>query len=128
MAYFAEQLGFFGCAYYFENQDKLKVVSVDGGAGPIAPTAETIESGAYAPFSRPLFIYVNARAAQRPEVKGFVQFYFRNAAKTASDVGYVALPRSVYNKAMRNFMSGHTGTVFLDDAGNKVHGSLTELY
>lgn len=121
-------IGFFGCAYYFENADKLKVVSIDNGDGPILPTVETIENGSYAPFSRPLFIYVNARAAQRPEVKGFIEFYFRNAATTAAEVGYVALPRSVYNKAMRNFNTGHTGTAFLDADGNKVHGSLTEVY
>ncbi|GIS84399.1 MAG: hypothetical protein CM1200mP16_06990 [Nitrospina sp.] len=31
-------LGYFGYAYYKENQDKLKVVAIDGGDGPIKPS------------------------------------------------------------------------------------------
>jgi len=52
-------IGFFGSAYYFENQGKLKSVAIDGGEGPVAPTPQTIADGEYAPFRRPLFIYVN---------------------------------------------------------------------
>ena len=124
----ASSIGFFGCAYYFENADKLRAVGIDNGKGPVIPTAATIESGEYAPFSRPLFIYVNARSAQRPEIKAFVEFYFRKVAGITEEVGYVALPRSIYNKAMRNFKAGRTGTSFLDASGAPVHGSLTEVY
>ena len=31
-------IGFFGYAYFVENQDKLKAVEIDGGAGCVAPT------------------------------------------------------------------------------------------
>ena len=34
-------LGYFGYAYYAENEDKLKLVAVDNGEGCVAPTAET---------------------------------------------------------------------------------------
>src|SRR3954464_13268241 len=51
-------IGYFGYAYYAENKEKLKVVPIDGGNGAVEPTNETIESGEYAPLSRPLFIYV----------------------------------------------------------------------
>lgn len=96
-------LGFFGLAYYSENKDKLKLVPVDGGAGPIAPTDETVMSGAYKPLSRPLYIYVNSEAVKRPEVVRFVEFYLQNAATLAPEVGYVALPAEEYQKQLEKF-------------------------
>ena len=38
-------LGYFGYAYYAENADKLKLISVDDGSGCVAPSVETIASG-----------------------------------------------------------------------------------
>jgi phosphate transport system substrate-binding protein len=66
-------IGFFGCAYYFENKDKLKVVPVVNPKTEkaVEPTPTTIEDGSYAPFSRPLFIYVSTKSAERPEVQAF---------------------------------------------------------
>lgn len=121
-------IGFFGCAYYFENQDKVKAVAIDGGQGAVEPTAQTIESGEYAPFSRPLFVYVNKRAAARPEVRAFVEYYLNNAPAMAKEVGYVPLPRDVYNRAKRNFQKGKTGSAYLDENGQPRHGSVTDLY
>jgi len=126
----ANAIGFLGAAYYFENTDKLKCVSIvnpETGEA-VEPTAETIESGTYAPFSRPLFIYVNARSARRPEVKIFVQRYLENAADMAEAVGYVGLPDEIYEVATRHFQQGLTGTHFSDRQGEKLHGPLTELY
>jgi len=121
-------IGFFGASYYFENEDKLKVVPIDNGDGPIEPTPETIENGTYEPFSRPLFIYVNAESAREPHVKAFVEFYFEEGPALAEEVGYVRLPRMVYDRAIRNFRTGRTGTQFLDAAGNKIRGGVTEVY
>ena len=61
-------LGYFGYAYYQENEDKLKLVAVDSGSGCVKPSPETIPSGAYSPLSRPLFLYVNTESYKRPEV------------------------------------------------------------
>jgi len=91
-------LGYFGYAYYAENQDKLKAVQVDGGAGCVAPTPETVASGQYAPLSRPLFIYVNRGALARPEVASFIRFYIENAAELVPAVGYVARPAADYQQ------------------------------
>lgn len=121
-------IGFFGCAYYFENQDKVKAIKIDGGNGPVAPTPVTIESGEYAPFSRPLFIYVNSKSAARPEVQAFVNFYFKEGPRLAEEVGYVKLPRSIYLRAERNFKTDKTGTHFMDKDGNKKHGPLPDIY
>jgi phosphate transport system substrate-binding protein len=121
-------IGFFGCAYYFENKDKLRVIPVDNGAGPVTPTHETIETGSYAPFSRPLFIYVNSKSAMRPEVQAFVAFYLKNAAELADEVGYVRLPDEIYKRATQRWGARKGGTAFIDAAGHSVEGPLTKVY
>lgn len=96
-------LGFFGLAYYEENKDKLSLVPVDGGNGPVAPSLETVKNGSYAPLSRPLFIYVNSTAIQRPEVVAFIDFYLENADELSKDVGYIPLPEAEYQREMSEF-------------------------
>ncbi len=121
-------LGFFGFAYYVENKEKLKVVPVDAGKGAITPTHETIENGTYAPFSRPLFIYVNKASAAKPEVKAFVDFYLKNVSKLAEEVGYVKLPQPILDRAIVNFAALKTGTQYLKGDGEKVSGPLGTVY
>ncbi|MGO4373140.1 substrate-binding domain-containing protein [Paenibacillus sp. MCAF20] len=89
-------IGYFGFAYFEENADKLKVVPVDGGSGPIEPTYDTIKDGTYAPLSRPLYIYLNNKELERPEVKEFAKFYIENIGALAGEVGYVSLPDEQY--------------------------------
>ncbi len=91
-------LGYFGYAYYIANTDKLKLVDVDGGKGCVKPTETTINDGSYTPLSRPLYIYVNIEALDRPEVKAFIDYYLENAVALASSVGYVGLPESLYDQ------------------------------
>ncbi len=88
-------IGFFGYAYFVENQDQLKALEVDAeeGGGCVGPTDATINDNSYAPLSRPLFIYPDsAKAKTRPELKAFVDFYLENTNTLSSEVGYVALP------------------------------------
>jgi phosphate transport system substrate-binding protein len=85
-------LGYFGYAYYEQNQDKLKILGVDGGSGCVSPDRQTIESGDYTPLSRPLFIYVSKEAAGRTEVAAFVDFYLATVNELVSEVGYIPVP------------------------------------
>lgn len=94
-------LGYFGFAYYTENQNRLKAVAVDGGKGPVEPSAETVENGTYTPLSRPVFIYVSSKAMERPEVKEFVKFYIEVAKDLAKEVGYIPLPDADYEESMK---------------------------
>lgn len=89
-------LGWVGFAFADENADAVKSLQVDGGEGCVAPTAETIASGAY-PMSRPLFIYVNTdEAAERPELEAFVDYYLSDEGIAAvTEAAYVALEDSV---------------------------------
>jgi phosphate transport system substrate-binding protein len=88
-------IGFFGYAYFVENEDKLKALEVDGGAGCIAPTEQTINDNSYSPLSRPLFIYPSVTAAmERPELKAFVDYYLANTSTFSAEVGYIAMPQA----------------------------------
>lgn len=87
-------IGYFGFAYYTENKEKLKVVPIDGGDGPVSPSVETISSNEYSPLSRPLYIYVSEAALEKAPVKEFVWFFLTEAGDLVQDIGYVALPDS----------------------------------
>lgn len=122
-------IGFFGYAYYIENQNQLRAVPIVNPATgkAVAPTAETVESGEYAPFSRPLFIYVNKKQSYRPEVQSFVNFYLDHP-ELVEEVGYVKLPESMQATVRRKWQTRHEGTHFLTESGEKKKGSLTDLY
>lgn len=109
-------MGYFGFAYYVANQDKLKLVPIDGGNGPVAPSEVTINNGEYAPLSRPIFIYVRKSALERPEVRALVDFYIDNAGLLASEVGYIALPDIAYERARSRIAKGESGTAYTDNA------------
>lgn len=96
-------LGFFGLAYYEANQDKLRLVPIDGGNGPVAATAETIRDGSYSPLSRPLFLYVNSASLENPEVIEFMRFYLEAAPGLMRDVGYVPLTEEEYKAELETF-------------------------
>lgn len=84
-------LGYFGYAYYLENKDRLKLLGVDEGSGPVRPSETTVRDGSYSPLSRPLYLYVRSSALAKAEVKAFVRFYLDNAAALSQEVGYVAI-------------------------------------
>jgi len=106
-------LGYFGFAYYIENQAKLRAVAIDGGKGSVGPSPKTVEDGTYQPLSRPIFIYVSKKSLDsKPEVKEFVDFYLKNAAKLVKDVKYVALPPNAYTIGAEHIKKGKIGTVF----------------
>ena len=105
-------LGFFGFAYYMENQKKVKAVAVDGGKGPVLPSAKTVEDGTYQPLSRPIFIYVNIKSAEKPEVRQFVEFYMKNAPTLVKEVKFFPLPAQAYTINMEHLNKKKLGTVF----------------
>ena len=89
-------LGYFGYAYYAENADKLKIVPIDSGNGPVIPSDETVKAGQYTPLARPIFIYVNKASLENEVVHEFVKFYMENAEWLVAEVGYTPQPSSVY--------------------------------
>ncbi|NLY80744.1 MAG: PstS family phosphate ABC transporter substrate-binding protein [Lysinibacillus sp.] len=86
-------IGFFGYAYFLENQGKLNAVSVNG----VEPTNESIENGEYTPLSRPLYVFVNnAKVKENEAFYDFMKFTLENAGDMAEAVGYVRLPDEKY--------------------------------
>lgn len=123
-------IGFFGVAYYEENQDKLRAVPVvnPNDDKQYLPTPENIASNKYAPFSRPLFIYVNTDSMARAEVQTFVEYFLENAPEAATQVGYAPLPESMMEKARENMNQAVSGTHFVTEDGESRSGSLVELF
>lgn len=124
-------IGFFGLAYYEENKEQLKLVPIDDGKkengdGPILPTLETVKNATYQPLSRPIFIYVNKKSAERSEVEKFVQFYLKNAKKLVREVGYIPLPDEAYKLVLQRFQKRTTGSVF-GGKGSTIGVSIDEI-
>lgn len=85
-------IGFGGAGYFYENEDDLDLISIYNGEEYVVPTPDTIESEAYQPLSRPMYLYVNLPALERPAFREFARFYLRNTQETARDVGFYAVP------------------------------------
>ncbi len=123
-----QSIGFFGLAYYEENQDKLRIIPVVNpkSGQAVEPSLKTVKNGAYAPLSRPLFLYVRAKAATDPQVKKFVEFYLDHAAELSKEVGYVPLGEDLYGVVKKRFADGVTGSELY---GKEVEGkSLLQIY
>jgi phosphate transport system substrate-binding protein len=123
-------LGFVPYAYYEGNHDKLKLVPVDdgkaeNGEGAITATPETIRTGTYQPLSRPVFIYVSKKAAERPEVQKFVEFYVKNAEKLVREVNYVGLGDAAYTMVADRYAKKTLGSVFT--GGNTIGVTIDQL-
>jgi phosphate transport system substrate-binding protein len=106
-------VGYFGYAYYIGNKDRIRAVPIQNKKGKaVEPSLEAVIDGSYEPLSRPLFVYVRDSAAQRPEVKEFVQFFLSDGAALVKEVGYVPLPPQAYQLALKHFTNKKMGTVF----------------
>lgn len=105
-------IGYFGFAYYIENAGKLKAASIWNGKKFVTPSAAVVEDGSYQPLARPIFIYVNAKSLEKPEVKEFVHFYMKHGAKLTQEVKYVQLPANIYKINAEHVDKMKLGTVF----------------
>ena len=96
----ANSWGFFGFAYFQENEESLKAIAVEDDEGDcILPSEETIASGEY-PLSRPLFIYVKKESLEQDHVRDFVSFYLETTPEVITEVGYVPAPDADYEKGL----------------------------
>ncbi|MFD1039271.1 PstS family phosphate ABC transporter substrate-binding protein [Virgibacillus byunsanensis] len=89
-------IGFFGFGYYVNNQDQLQAVNVDFGEGPVEPTLDTIaEDGDYAPFTRPVFTYLNVdMAKEKPQVLDYALYVANHVNEFAGETGFAPLPEA----------------------------------
>ncbi|RAW46378.1 phosphate ABC transporter substrate-binding protein [Halorubrum sp. 48-1-W] len=96
-------IGYFGFAYWFQNQDQITPVAIDNGDGPVAPSLETASSGEYAPLSRPLFTYPSIEALGEEHIAEFARYFVSqttNEDLVAGDVGYVPATEETQEEQM----------------------------
>jgi phosphate transport system substrate-binding protein len=110
----ANSLGYIPYAYYEPHKQKMKALGVDWGkgAGCVKPSLEAVVAGKYNPLARPLFIYVNKKSADKPEVKNFVEFALTKGPALVKEVKYLPLPDAAYKMGMERFKTGQLGTGF----------------
>jgi len=96
-------IGYFGYAYFNENQGALKALSING----VAPTAETAENGEY-PLARPLFIYSDASIMQsKPQVAAFINYFLTYVNEEILDVGYFPASQASLDEAKQNWLDAN---------------------
>ena len=113
-------IGYFGYAYYAENADALKVLSIES----VEPNDATVDSGDY-PLARPLFMYTTASIMQeKPQVADFVNFYLTNVNDEVSDVGYFPASTDDLNAAKQAWLNVITGGVQTSTGGEMQAGAI----
>ena len=111
-------IGYFGFAYYSENSKKLKAAAIlqKDGKTAVLPSLQTVANASYQPLARPLFIYVNAKALDRPEMREFVEYYLTQAEHASRLVKSIPLSAKDYAHTMVNYRVRKIGTAFGGEA------------
>jgi phosphate transport system substrate-binding protein len=97
-------IGYFGFAYWYQNQDQITPVAIDNGNGPVEPSLETASSGEYAPLSRPLFTYPSIESLGEEHIAEFARYFVSqttNEELVAGDVGYVPATEETQEEQMQ---------------------------
>jgi phosphate binding protein len=118
-------IGYFGYAYYQENQDTLKALVVEG----VAPTASSAEDGSY-PLARPLFIYSDATIiSEKPQVGDFINFYLTYVNEEILDVGYFPASDDALDAARNAWLAGMGAEIMAagSDSGEMMPEQASEL-
>lgn len=110
-------LGYVPYAYYAPRESTLNAVAISWdknpkGPEPVLPSRQTVESARYNPLARPLFLYVNRQALERPEIKAFLEFYLQNGVKMSERVKYIPLQQAEYELCLKRLANKQTGTAF----------------
>lgn len=93
--------GFFGYAYYVENQGALGIMNIAG----VEPSFESVEGGDYA-LARPLFIYSDATVMnEKPQVADYVNYFLSNVNEVIEEVGYFPASEEALNEAKNKWMT-----------------------
>ena len=93
-------VAFFGYAYYQENIDSLKALSIDG----MAPNKENVDAAAY-PLARPLYIYSDAGImADKPQIAAFINFFLTYVDEEIEEVGYFPAAQEALDEAIQSWL------------------------
>ncbi len=93
-------IGFFGYAYYNENKDRLKVLTIEG----VEPNQAHVDDGTY-PLARPLFMYSDPKIMQsKPQVAAFLNFVLTHVNEEIKDVGYFPASDDALDQARQSWL------------------------
>jgi phosphate transport system substrate-binding protein len=94
-------VGYFGYAYYANNQEALKILSIDG----IEANVANVDNFTY-PLARPLFLYSTASIMQeKPQVAAFINFYLTYVNEEVIAVGYFPANQEALDTAFQNWLA-----------------------
>lgn len=110
-------IGYIPYAYYEQNQNRLKLIAVDGGPNapkqrPVFPSPASVADGSYFPLARPVFIYVNAKRAADEDMRLLTEYYLEHAGTLATEVKAIPLPKEAYLQALKRLHDQKVGTAF----------------
>ena len=94
-------IGFFGYAYYANEGEALKILSIDG----VEANTANVDAGTY-PLARPLFMYSDAQIMrEKPQVAAWLAYVLNNAADGMLGVGYFEAPTSAIEQGKRDWLA-----------------------
>ena len=117
-------IGYFGLAYYLENDSILRAIPIKAtaDASAVMPDPDYIRDKTYVPLSRPLYIYVKKSSMRRPTVRDFVKYYIENVKSLAEKTRYVA-PTDEDDQANKTVLSALLNPTGEGDASKKTSTS-----
>lgn len=96
--------GYFGIAYYVQNQADLKLVAVDG----VLPDRETAASGDY-PLTRPLYLYTSASAlANNQAANIFLNYLLTHVNEEIDSVGYFPVNNELLSMGQNRWLAANS--------------------
>jgi phosphate transport system substrate-binding protein len=108
---------------------------IENAAGPaqgVLPDVDTISSNAYQPLTRPLFVYVSRKAADRPEVQALMTFFLDEKRignrEFMLDVGYVPAHRKLRDASPAILAGKLPGTAFGGSFGGLTSEAIIDKY
>jgi phosphate transport system substrate-binding protein len=99
-------IGYFGYAYYQENEDVLNILKING----IEASQENVDNSSY-PLARPLYMYSDAEIMRnKPQVAAFLAFYLAYVNEEIINVGYFPANDGVLRETRNNWLAAMEGT------------------
>jgi phosphate transport system substrate-binding protein len=96
-------MGYFGLSYYLSNLSRLRVVNVNSGGGCVKPSIASVQSRAYRPLSRGLFVYAKKKSFKRDVVAAFIRHMIVNEKAISRTARIVPLTKQQLAKAKRQY-------------------------
>ncbi len=99
-------IGFFGYAYYAENESSLNILSING----VEAVKANVDNNTY-PLARPLFLYSDAQVMRnKPQVAAFIDFYLSYVNEEVIRVGYFPASEDDLDTGRKLWLEAMQGT------------------